>query len=167
MWYWRRLLRVTWTGKRSNQSILKEISPEYSLEGLMLKLQSFGHLMWRTDHRKIPWCSNRFKARGAGDNTGWDGWMASLTLWTWFEQASGVCDGQWNLVCCSLWGQKESDMDQLNWCSFKPTKSVIHGTKLFSVISFDLPDSSVGNESACNAGDPGSIPGQEDLLKKV
>ena len=49
MWYWRRLFRVPWTARRSNQSILKEISPEYSLEGLMLKLQYFGHLMQRTD----------------------------------------------------------------------------------------------------------------------
>ena len=49
LWCWRRLLRVPWTARRSNQSILKEISPEYSLEGLMLKLQSFGHLMRRTD----------------------------------------------------------------------------------------------------------------------
>ena len=51
LWCWRRLLRVLWTARRSNQSILKEISPEYSLEGLMLKLklQYFGHLMWRTD----------------------------------------------------------------------------------------------------------------------
>ena len=51
LWYWRRFLRVPWIARRSNQSILKEISPEYSLEGLMLKLklQYFGHLMWRTD----------------------------------------------------------------------------------------------------------------------
>ena len=49
LWYWRRLLRVPWTGRRSNRSILKEISPEYSLEGLMLKRQHFGHLMRRTD----------------------------------------------------------------------------------------------------------------------
>ena len=49
LWYWRRLLRVPWTARRSNQSILKEISPEYSLEGLMLKLQYFDPLMWRTD----------------------------------------------------------------------------------------------------------------------
>ena len=49
LWYWRRLLRVPWTARRSNQSILKKISPEYSLEGLMLKLQYFDHLMWRTD----------------------------------------------------------------------------------------------------------------------
>ena len=48
-WYWRRLLRVPWTARRSNQSILKEINPEYSLEGLMLKLQYFGHLMRRAD----------------------------------------------------------------------------------------------------------------------
>ena len=50
LWCWRRLLRVPWTARRSNQSILKEISPEYSLEGLMLKLQYFGHLKWRTDY---------------------------------------------------------------------------------------------------------------------
>ena len=49
LWYWRRLLRVPWTARRSNQSVLQEISPEYSLEGLMLKLQSFGHLMGRAD----------------------------------------------------------------------------------------------------------------------
>ena len=49
LWYWRRLLRVPWTARRSNQSILKEISPKYSLEGLMLKLQYFGHLMQKTD----------------------------------------------------------------------------------------------------------------------
>ena len=55
---WRRLLRIPWTARRSNQSILKEISPEYSLEGLMLKLklQYFGHLMWRADSWKRPWC---------------------------------------------------------------------------------------------------------------
>ena len=49
LWYWRRLLRVPWTARRSNQSILEEINPEYTLEGLMLKLQSFGHLMQRID----------------------------------------------------------------------------------------------------------------------
>ena len=85
LWCWRRHLRVPWTAKRFNQSILKEISPEYSLEGLMvkLKLQYFGHLMGRTDHWKRPWCWGRLKARGKGDNRGWDGWMGSLTLWTW------------------------------------------------------------------------------------
>ena len=76
---------------RSNQSILKEMSPEYSLEGLMLKLklQYFGHLMWRTDHRKRPWCWERLRAGGEGDDRGWDGWMASPTQWTWVWVNSG------------------------------------------------------------------------------
>ena len=83
--YWRRLSIVPWTAGRSNQSILKEISPEYSLEGLMLKLklQYFGHLMQRTTHLKRPWCWERLKAEGEGDNREWDGWMASPTQWAW------------------------------------------------------------------------------------
>ena len=56
LWCWRRLLGVPWTARRSNQSILKEISPEYSLEGLMLKFKYFDHLMWRTDSLERPWC---------------------------------------------------------------------------------------------------------------
>ena len=78
---WRRLLRIPWTARRSNQSILRKVSPEYSLAGLILKLklQYFGHLMWRIDSLKIPWCWERLKTRGEGDNRGWDGWMASLT----------------------------------------------------------------------------------------
>ena len=87
LWCWRRLLRVPWTARRSNQSILKEISIEYSLEGLMLKLkvQYFGHLMRRTDSNagKRPWCWERLMAGGEGDNGGWDGWMASPARWMW------------------------------------------------------------------------------------
>ena len=85
LWCWRRLLRVSWTARRSNLSILKEISPDYSLEGLMLqlKLQYFGHLMWRTAHLKRPWFWERLRAGGEGDDRGWDGWVASLTQWTW------------------------------------------------------------------------------------
>ena len=84
-WCWRRLLRVSWTARRSNQSILKEISPECSLEGLMLKLklQYFGHIMWRVTHWKRHWCWERLRAGEEGDNRGWDGWMASPTQWTW------------------------------------------------------------------------------------
>ena len=78
LWCWRRLLRVPWTARRSNQSILKENNPEYSLEGLMLKL----HLMQRTDSREKTLMLGRLKAGGEGDNSGWDGWMASLTQWT-------------------------------------------------------------------------------------
>ena len=82
LWGWRRLLRVPWTARRSNYSILKEISPEYSLEELMLKLQYFGHLM------KRPWCCERLTT-GEGDDRGWDGWMASLTRWAWVWASSG------------------------------------------------------------------------------
>ena len=84
LWYWRRLWRVPWTARISNQFILKEINPEYSLEGLMLKLklQYFGHLMQRTDSWKRPWCWERLKA-GDRANRRWDGWMASPTQWTW------------------------------------------------------------------------------------
>ena len=87
---WRRPLRVPWTARRSNQSILMEISPEYSLEGLMLKLklQYFGHLMWRTDWKR-PWCWEKLKTGGEGDERGWDGWMASPSQWTWVWASSG------------------------------------------------------------------------------
>ena len=90
LWCWRSLLRVPWTARRSNQSILKEISPEYSLEGLMLKLklQYFGHLMWRTDSLEK---SERLEAGGEVDNRGWDGSMASPTRWTWVWVNSGSC----------------------------------------------------------------------------
>ena len=85
LWCWRRLLRVPWTAKRSNQYILKEIYPEYSLEGLMLKLklQYFGHLMWRTDSLEKTLMLGKIEGGGEGNNRGWDGWMASPTQWTW------------------------------------------------------------------------------------
>ena len=90
LWCLRRLLRVLWTARRSNQSILKEISPEYSLEGLMLKLklQYFGHLMKELTHWKRLWCWDRLKAGGEGENRRWDGWMASPTWWTWVWERS-------------------------------------------------------------------------------
>ena len=91
LWCWRRLLRVPWTAKRSIQSILKEISPGCSLAGLMLKLklQYFGHLMWRTDSFEKTLIWERLKVGGEGDHRGWDGWMASPTQWTWVWINSG------------------------------------------------------------------------------
>ena len=85
LWCWRRLLRVPWTARRSNQSVLKEINPEYSLAGLMLKLklQYFGHLMGRTDSLEKTLMLGKIEARREEGNRGWDGWMASLTQWTW------------------------------------------------------------------------------------
>ena len=90
LWCWRRLLRVPWSARRSNPSVLKEISPECSLEGLMLKLklQYFGHLMWRMIHWKRPWCWEGLKAGGEGDDRGQDGWMASPTRWAWVWASS-------------------------------------------------------------------------------
>ena len=96
LWCWRRLLRIPWTARRSDQSIFKEISLEYSLERLTLKLklQYFGYLVWKTNWKR-PWCWERLQAGGEGDDRGWDGWMASPTWWTW------VGDGQGSLSCCS------------------------------------------------------------------
>ena len=83
MWCWRRLLRVPWAS-RSNQSVLKEINPEYALEGLMLSWSSNTLATWCKEpaHWKRPWCWERLKV-GEGDDRGWDGWMASPSRWTW------------------------------------------------------------------------------------
>ena len=91
VWCWRRLLRVPWTARRSHQSILKEISPRISLEGLMpkLKLQYFGHLMGRIDSLEKTLMLGGSGGRRRRDDRGWDGWMASLTRWTWVWVDSG------------------------------------------------------------------------------
>ena len=85
MWCWRRLFTVPWTARRSNQSILKEITPEYSLEGLMLKLKFQFFATWCKEpaHWRRFWSWERLKAGGEGDDRGWDGWMASPAQWTW------------------------------------------------------------------------------------
>ena len=85
LWCWIRLLRVLWTARRSNQFILKEINPVCSLVGLMLKLklQYSGHLMWRADSFEKTLILGKIEGRMKRDDRGWDGWMASLTQWTW------------------------------------------------------------------------------------
>ena len=109
LWCWRRLFRVPWTARRSNQSILKEISPEYSLEGLMLKLkfQYFGHLIWRSDSLKKTLMLGKIEGRGEKRKTENEmiGWHHRLDGHE-YEQAPGVGDGQGSLVCCSPWGPK-------------------------------------------------------------
>ena len=89
--YWRRLLRVPWTARRSNQSILKGINPEYSLEELMLKLklQCFDHLMWRAELLEETLMLEKSEGRRRRGDRGWDGWMASPTQWTWVRASSG------------------------------------------------------------------------------
>ena len=91
LWCWRTLLRVPWTARRSNQSIPKEISPGCSLEGLMLKLklQYFGHLMWRTPSFKKTLVLGKIEGRRTRGQQRWGGWMASLTPWTWVYVNSG------------------------------------------------------------------------------
>ena len=102
LWCWRRLLRVTWTTRRSNQSTLKEINPEYSLEGLMLKLncQYFGHLMQRADSLEKTLMLEKIEGRRRR------GWQSQLNGRE-FEQAPGDGKGQRSLACCSPWGHKE------------------------------------------------------------
>ena len=90
LWCWRRLLRLPWIARRCNQPILKKINPEYSLEGLMLKLklQYFGHLLWRANSLEKTPCWERLRAR-EGSDRGLNGWIASLTQWTWIWANSG------------------------------------------------------------------------------
>ena len=125
LWCWIRLLRVPWTAKRSNQSILKEISPGCSLEGLMWSWKSNTLANWSEElnHWKRPWCwwiggwgAVVVVAGGERDDRGWDGWMASLTLWSWVWVNSG--SWWWTGWPGVLWSMecKESDTTKwLNW----------------------------------------------------
>ena len=124
LWCWRRLLRVPWTARRANQSILKEISPEYSLEELTLKLK-FQYLMRRTDHWERPWCWARLKARGAGDDRGWDGWMASLTgsTWVWASFGNGDGQGSWR---AAVYGVTKSWTWLSDWNELRTIKFLNH-----------------------------------------
>ena len=123
--FWRRLLRVPWTARRSNQSILEEISPEYSLEGLMLKLKLQYLATWFEEltYWKRLWCWERLRAEGKGDNRWWDDWMASPTQWTWVWANSGSWwwTGRPGVAAgCSPWVCKESDTTgRLNWTELK------------------------------------------------
>ena len=91
LWYWRRLLRVPWTARKSKQSILKEINSEYSLEGLVLELQYFGHLMWRADSLEKTLMLGKIEGRRRRRWQRRDGWMASPTQWTWVWANSRRC----------------------------------------------------------------------------
>ena len=118
LWCWRRLLRVPWSARRCSQSILKEISPDYSLEGLMLKLKL--PILWPPDGKnglifKYPDAGKDWRQEEKGmtedEMVGWHHWLNGHEL----EQAPGVGDGQGSLACCSPWGCKESDTTE--WLS--------------------------------------------------
>ena len=118
LWCWRRLLRVPWTARRSNQSILKDISSGCSLEGLMLTLKLSTLATWFEEliHWERPWCWKGLGAGEEGDNRRWDGQMASPTWWAWLWVNSA---GWWwtgGLACCDSWCRKESDTtERLKW----------------------------------------------------
>ena len=118
LWCWRRLLRVPWTARRSNQSILKEISPGCSLEGLKLKLQYFGHLMQTTDSFEKTLMLGKIvdgRRRGQLRMRWLDGITNSVDT-NLSKLRELLKDGWWGLACCSPWGHKESDTtERLNW----------------------------------------------------
>ena len=120
LWCWRRLLRFPWTVRRANQSILKELSPVYSLEGLMLKLklQYFGHLMRRVDSLEKTLMLGGIGGWRRRGRRGWDGWMASPTLytWVWVNPGSWWWTGRPGVLQSMGWQTaRHSWATELNW----------------------------------------------------
>ena len=122
LWCWRRLLRVPWTARRFNQYILKEISPECSLEGLMLKLKLQYFATWCEEltHLKRPWCWERLRAGGEGDNevVGWHGMVGGQWTWVWVDSGSWWRTGRPAML--QFMGSQRVRHDwatELNWTS--------------------------------------------------
>ena len=118
LWCWRRLLRVPWTARRSNESILNEISLEYHWKDWCWSWNS--NTLELTHIRKRPWCWERLKAGGEGDDRGWDDWMASLTQWTgvWASSGSWWWTGKPG-VLHAVRGVAESDTTEIpNWLNW-------------------------------------------------
>ena len=164
LWCWWRLLSIPWTTERSNQSILNEISPEYSLKGLMLKLklQYFGHLMWRTDSLKetlILWKTEGRRRRG---------WQRMRVEWHHqldgheFEQALGTGDRQGSLACYSPQGPKESDMrDWIDWVNNVFFAVVMYGCESWTIKKAEHQELLLSN---CDAGEDSREPhGQQGI----
>ena len=136
LWCWRRLLRVPWTARRSNQSILKETSPGYSLEGLMLKPKLQSTSCEELTHWKRPWCWEGLGAGGEGDDKGWDGWMASLTRWTWVWVNSGSWwwTGRPGMLRCMGSQRVRHDWaTELNWTESKIINTKTPKKNLFQI----------------------------------
>jgi len=141
LWCWRQLLRVPWTARRSNQYILKEISPDYSLETLMLKLklQYFWPPVWRTDSVEKPLIQRKIEGgrrRGwqrmrwtEDEMVGWHHWLNGHE----FEKALKVGNGQASPVCCSRWGHRVGP-DWVNWTD----SIVLYSTEHYTIVSCHL-----------------------------
>ena len=117
LWCWRRLLRVPWMARRSNQSILKEFSTEYSWKDWCWNWNSNTLATWCKEltQWKRPWWRERLKAGGEGDDRGWDGWMASATQWVWIWESSGnwFCAGKLGML--ESMGSQRVQSTELNW----------------------------------------------------
>ena len=154
----------------------------------MLKLQYFGHLMKKLIHWKRPWCWERLKAGGEGDDRGWDGWMTSLTQWMWVWSSSGSCwwtvkldvlqsmrsqrvghtwvteltgaiKAQGERVSHELQDQAVEGATTFYWGPPLSLSTTMDTVKFLGINTLGFPPSSVGSKSAFKAGDPGSIPG--------
>ena len=165
LWCWRRLLKGSWTTTRSNQSILKEISPEYSLKWLMpkRKLQYFGCLMWRKDPDAGKDWRQEEKGMTEHEMVGWYHRLDGRE----FDQAVGVGDGQGSLACCSPWGCKESDnwLTKLNWTSghvsafaFRRSYLFIHLCSFLFIVWSVSPELSLSHPASFRLQDPRTLP---------
>ena len=146
LWCWRRLLKLPWTTRRSNQSILREINPQYSLERLKLKLQNFGHLMRTANSGKRPWCWERLRAEGKEGVRGWYGWMASRTQWPstwanfrrWWGTGRSSMSGPWGCKALDTTGWLNNNKWSLYLNCFLiiifPTVSLGLDTKIYNVL---------------------------------
>ena len=125
LWCWRRLLRVPWTAGRSTSPCKRRSVLSVYWKDWCWSWNSNTLATWSKEltHLKRPWCWERLRAGGEGDDRGWDGWMASSTQWHEFGWTPGVGDGQGGLACCGSCGRKESDMtERLNWTEFCVTR---------------------------------------------
>ena len=116
LWCWRRLMRVLRLQGHSTSQSWRKLVLNIHWKDWCWSSNTLATWWVVLTHWKRPWCWERLKAGGEGDNRGWDNWFVLLTWWTWVWATPGVGDGQGSLVCCSPWGHKEFDTtEQLKW----------------------------------------------------